>query len=694
MNKYKILSSFIAGIMLLSFSANVSAEFTQQQEDCPNYLQICDKTFDSSEYEQVMKKLNEIAEDPDRYSDNDVKEYAVKLIEQYSHITTAAKIRDIEFNLDVKDENSEKLLNEAEQLYYSATADIGDTLAELDNAGFEDVLRDIDGYDLINIFTYADEEEDYSKYDDETEKLLNECDELVNEYLSYTDEDFAVEFDGKMRTASQLFDMEYEYDTYEIEDVAAKINRKRNKTLGSIYLELVKKNNQIAKNNGYDNYTDYAYNELYMRDYSPEEIEEIYDTVKNKLSGIYNDLYYDLSYELSDSGLFDKTFSKSELLTATSAFLSFSFPERDYAANFNHMQTHNLCNIDSKENKMAGSYVTALNDYSVPFLFLSPAGDFSDILTMVHEFGHANAEYENPSSAVLDMYGTSLDVCEIHSQGLEVLFATGNTPYITDEEKQAYTKYILYSLVSSIIDGCLFDEFQQYVYEHPDSSLEELNLEYKKICKEYGKDYSEENYYEYDWVEIPHNYDSPLYYISYATSAVSALDIWLDAMNNYDDAVEKYKKIVNCGSYTPYKTAAEECDFATIFDETFISDIAHQIEYYYANEELDGDYISDSNSKPDPTNPVELPENYEFDDLPIDTYDNSDEDNLGLQFSLKKLSASERALFFCIAIFAMMLGAAVIALILFLIIYSIDKAVRKRKAKKAEKQKNDNEFMQ
>lgn len=672
MNKYKILSSVIAGVMLLSFSANASADFTQQQQECPNYLQICDTPFDSSEYEQIMKKLNKIADNPDDYSENDVKEYAKKLVEQYTHITTAAKIRDIEFNLDVKDKKSEKLLNEAEQLYYSAAADIGDTLTSLYNAGFEDVLRDVDGYDLINAFTYADEEEDYSEYDDETAELLNECDELVNKYLSYTEEDFAVEFDGEMRTASQLFDMEYEYDTDEVEKVAAEINRKRNATLGEIYLDIIKKNNRIAEYSGYDNYTEYAYNAMYMRDYSPEEIEEIYDTVKNELSGLYSDLYYQLSYDLDNAGLFEKTFSKSELLTATSAFLAFL--ERGYADNFSHMQTHNLCNIESGKNKIEGSFVTALNDYSVPFLFLSPTGDFSDILTMIHEFGHANAEYENPSSAILDVYGTSLDVCEIHSQGLEVLFATGNTPYITDEEKTAYNKYVLCTLISSIIEGCLFDEFQQYAYANPDSSLEELNKEYKRLCKEYGKDYSEENYYEYDWVEIPHNYDSPLYYISYATSAVSALDIWLEAMNDYDTAAEKYKKVVECGCYTAYKEAAEECDFATIFDEEFIDEIAHQAEYYFDNEELDNSYVP-SVKKDDDKN------------------ETNHSDKLTIKKSDSEISESEDSLYLVIGIVVIIFTLILAIVILVLIIFLINKIVKRHKRKKSEKQKQDNEFM-
>lgn len=588
MNKNKVISVFLSVTMLLSVGTSVSADFTQQQQSCPDYSELKSQKPDRTEFDKAIDKLNEISKNPENYSDNEVEAYCNTLLEEFTHIDTLSSIYEVESDLNVKDSAMTQLYSECYEMYLSMNTDISDVVCDLYDAGFENVLRDISGYDMIAFFTYIDSEEDDFQYTEETNKLFTEIDSLYRKYSSYTEEDFTAVLDGKTVTASDLFDLEYTYSDEELGKAAKEINQKRNDTLGKIYLEMLPKRQQIAEYYGYDNYAEFAYECSYMRDYTIDDIQEIYDVVKTDLCDLKNQIYSQISYEASISDVYNKTFSQNELIHIAEKF--FSDFDYDYYQNFRHLISHHLYDLNTAPNKTDGSYVTALYDYSVPFLFFSPTEDFTDITNMIHELGHANVEYENPSSTIWDSYGNSIDTCEIHSQGLEALFVSGDSNSFSPEEKEFYIKYTLYSLLHSITEGCLYDEFQQYAYKNPDVTLDQLNAEYKRLCKEYGTDYSEEDYYQYDWVEIIHNYESPMYYISYATSGVSALSIWLEAMKDYDNAKEIYKKVVDCGTYFPYKMTTEECGIANIFDQEFLTEIAYQISYYYDNGTIDFNY--------------------------------------------------------------------------------------------------------
>lgn len=63
----------------------------------------------------------------------------------------------------------------------------------------------------------------------------------------------------------------------------------------------------------------------------------------------------------------------------------------------------------------------------------------------------------------------------------------------------------------------------------PDMPLDEMNRLFASIAEDYGGlyfDYDGENCY--GWDMVPHIYHSPLYYISYGTSAFPALRLWID----------------------------------------------------------------------------------------------------------------------------------------------------------------------
>lgn len=120
----------------------------------------------------------------------------------------------------------------------------------------------------------------------------------------------------------------------------------------------------------------------------------------------------------------------------------------------------------------------------------------------------------------------------------------------------------------------MYDEFQTAVYSDPDKSLEEVNRLFKDISEEYGYSYGPYEEESYFWVDVAHNFQSPMYYISYATSALSALDLWLQSLEDWDGAVDAYLELSAMGMSKPYREAVKAAGLRDIFQKGVMRQLA------------------------------------------------------------------------------------------------------------------------
>ena len=83
---------------------------------------------------------------------------------------------------------------------------------------------------------------------------------------------------------------------------------------------------------------------------------------------------------------------------------------------FRYMRKSHLCDIEASDTKLDVGFTVNLPSYHSAFLFDQPQGTYYDLKTVIHEFGHFSAFCLAPSDDF------PVDVAEIHSQGLEMLF--------------------------------------------------------------------------------------------------------------------------------------------------------------------------------------------------------------------------------------------------------------------------------
>ncbi len=336
--------------------------------------------------------------------------------------------------------------------------------------------------------------------------------------------------------------------------------------MARLYLELVEVRTALARLYGYDSYADYAYAVSYSRDYTPREITAVEDTVKagfpQLLSAIGSAMEadFDALYDLPGA-------SGQQRLDEIGAYIGLIHPELEEA--FSFLREHHLYDLDEGEAKLPLGYTVELPSYGSAFIFDAPYGSAADYATVIHEFGHFNNSFHITDRIL--WAGNTMDVSEIQSQALELLF----TEYAGDifgELGPAFRWYQVYSILSSVLDGYLYNEFERAVYADPDVTAEELSPLFLSIADSYGGGY-EEN----DWMEVTHLFQSPFYYVSYGTSALSSLDIWLTSLTHRAQAVDAYMTISALPTTVSYGEAVEQAGLRDIFDESALAALAREL---------------------------------------------------------------------------------------------------------------------
>jgi oligoendopeptidase F len=239
-----------------------------------------------------------------------------------------------------------------------------------------------------------------------------------------------------------------------------------------------------------------------------------------------------------------------------------------------YMLRNHLYDFSTGVNKMSGSFTTYINTYRAPFMFSRWTGSYTDLTTILHELGHFTNYYHNPSAGW--SAGDSLDLAEIDSQGLELLMTPYFDQYYGTVAQQAVSS-LLSDCLYALISGCMEDEFQQLIYQTPTMTLDELNSLYERLEQEYGLA-SKFGPTGLEWVLIPHTFQTPMYYISYAVSMAAALELYEMALNgNQSQAREIYLAILNRPSFAAFREELQENGLSDVFDESTIQRLGEEL---------------------------------------------------------------------------------------------------------------------
>ena len=348
-----------------------------------------------------------------------------------------------------------------------------------------------------------------------------------------------------------------------------------------LYAEFVANNKRIAEILGYDNYLEYAYENVYGREYSHEDVAVITDYVAEHLGGSFKSIFSTYIYNYSNPLLgtskeeyrsqFDHSFFENMKSNVTLndyidllAFTSNPDKQISFSDELNGLVSNGNLFIGQYE----GAFVTSLEAFHIPIAYFSNGYDTP--FTVVHEFGHYMNEIYNSSE-----YNQSYDLLEMHSQGNEMLYLS----FLKGELSEQVFKYVeneqLVNMLSTVIASLAIDAFERAIYtDSYDGSnadiimadgtitYDEYDMLYRSINTDLGVNrYLSDVYWRYGMTIA-----SPCYYVSYAISGLSVLQLYeIAETDGFDAAADAYLKLFTYTDENPDMTTEEVLVYAGMY---------------------------------------------------------------------------------------------------------------------------------
>lgn len=354
--------------------------------------------------------------------------------------------------------------------------------------------------------------------------------------------------------------------------------------LDELFTKLVQLRHQSAINSGCKDYRDYKFLSLGRFDYSVQDCLDFHESVaihivplakqiaqlqadklgKTKLKPWDSDVDPDGKEPL-------KPFKNGEELLAGSIKM---FDQLDpyFGSCLQTMQKEGYLDLDSKPGKSPGGYNYPLYESGIPFVFMNAAGAQHDLVTMVHEGGHAVHSFLSRDLPLTAFKSLPSEVAELASMSMELItMDLWNEFYRDENDCMRAKREQLESIVKVLPWIATIDAFQHWIYTHPSHTIEERTAEWLAISARFGTGMVDYTGYEFvresSWHRQLHLFEVPFYYIEYGIAQIGALGVWKNFKENPKKALEQYKAALQLG-YTKsipaiYETAGLSFDFSS-----------------------------------------------------------------------------------------------------------------------------------
>ena len=360
--------------------------------------------------------------------------------------------------------------------------------------------------------------------------------------------------------------------------------------LEEIFDQLVELRHKMANNAGYDSFTAYKFDRMGRFDYEPKDTQAFHDAVEKVVTPVYGELMEERKRLLGLSELrpWDltvdifgevplKPFEKAEeLLEKSIQALSRVKPELGRMIQI--MDKRGFLDLDSRVGKAPGGYNYPLMETGIPFIFMNAAGTQTDVITMLHESGHAVHSFVTRDIPLNALKQTPSEVAELASMTMELFCLDHYSAFYEDahslhraQKGQLSRCIVIFPWIATV------DAFQQWVYDHPGHTQKERSDKWEELyIRFHGETVNWEGYENLRrqlWVKQGHIFEVPFYYIEYAIAQLGALAIWRNFKQNPDKGIEQYLEALKLGYKQPIPVIYETAGIRFDFSEDYMQEI-------------------------------------------------------------------------------------------------------------------------
>lgn len=450
--------------------------------------------------------------------------------------------------------------------------------AELEGRGYEIYLRGI----ASAIEIYRDENNDLAAKDAQLGQKYGAV--SGKQLITYNGEEITMQQAGAHLKST---DRKVRKEVFEL---VADRRLKDAGEMDEILSEMVEIRNQMGKNAGFDNYRDYKFKSMGRFDYTVNDCMAFHESIEKEIVPIVktfteerieklgHDLKpYDTSVSLDGKPPLKPFETGEEMLSKTIDL--FHKIDQYCGERLEVMKEMKHLDLESKKGKAPGGYNYPLYEIGVPFIFMNSVGLQRDLVTMVHEGGHAIHSFLSRELELTPFKSLTSEIAELASMSMELIsMEHWSDIYDDEEELKRAKKEQLQGVLEVLPWVATVDAYQHWLYENPSHSVEERHQAWLKISGRFSSnlvDWSDyPAYKKATWQRQLHIFEVPFYYIEYGMAQLGAIAMWRNYKKDPSKTMEEYKAALALG-YTKsipevYETAGVKFDFS----QEYVSELA------------------------------------------------------------------------------------------------------------------------
>jgi oligoendopeptidase F len=415
-----------------------------------------------------------------------------------------------------------------------------------------------------------------------------------------------VDYQGEKLTIQETAKLLESLDREEREESYKKIGNRfleSEQQLDHIFTELISRRTQMAKNAGFSNYRDFRFKELRRFDYKAKDCELFHKSIKQQVVPVLNDLYklrkqilkldtvrpWDIKVAIEGTNNLEPFKNTNDLVKKTIECLLDVDPFFGDCLEILREMKH--LDLGTRKGKQPGGYNMPLLMTGIPYVFMNASNSLKDLIVLTHECGHAIHSFSTRQYQLNSIKTCPAEVAELAAMSME-LFAMehwGSVFDMPEEERTARLQQLERVLAVLPWIGQV-DEFQHWVYTHPEALEAERKEYWKKLSKEYKPDLLDvsecEKYIESSWQRQLHIFELPFYYIEYGMAQLGAIALWKNYKENPVETIERFTYALSIGNSKTIPEIYEAAGITFNFSEKYIRSIIG-----FLKEEIDKCYF-------------------------------------------------------------------------------------------------------
>jgi len=368
--------------------------------------------------------------------------------------------------------------------------------------------------------------------------------------------------------------------------IYTKISKRRLKDkdkLSGLYSELISLRNEVALNAGFENFRDYMFASMGRFDYTPKDCFDFHDSIASEVVPLLDELAQQRKNQLKIAELkpWDKAVDPSglealkpfdtgnELLEKS--IKTFSTLRPYLGQRLSIMKDMGHLDLESRKGKAPGGYNYPLAEIGVPFIFMNATSTLRDMVTLMHEGGHAVHSFLTKDLTLGAFKNTPSEVAELASMSMELLSMDHWDIFFTEpEDLHRAKREHLEQIIETLPWVATIDKFQHWVYENPDMSPEERNHTWKSIFDTFSDHLTDweglQQVKDFLWQKQLHLFEVPFYYIEYGMAQLGAIAVWKNYRDDPEKGLGNYLEALKLGNTATipeiYKKAGIKFDFS------------------------------------------------------------------------------------------------------------------------------------